>query len=34
MCIRDSGIKDCKSMNMLPALLVPPLFFVLKGLFV
>ena len=26
------GIKDCKSMNMLPALLVPPLFFVLKAL--
>ena len=25
------GIKDCKSMNMLPALLVPPLFFVLKS---
>ena len=26
------GIKDCKSMNMLPALIVPPLFFVIKGL--
>ena len=25
------GIKDCKSMNMLPALLVPPLFFVAKA---
>ena len=26
------GIKDCKSMNMLPALVIPPLFFVIKGL--
>ena len=25
------GIKDCKSMNMLPALLVPPLFFAAKA---
>lgn len=27
-------IKDCKTMNMLPALLVPILFFLLKGLFI
>ena len=25
------GIKDCKSMNMLPALIVPPLFFVVSS---
>jgi len=27
------GIKDCKTVNMLPALLVPIVFFLLKGLF-
>ncbi len=27
------GIKDCKTINMLPALAVPVLFFLLKGLF-
>lgn len=26
-------IKDCKALNMLPALLVPPVWFLLKGLF-
>ena len=25
------GLKDCKTLNMLPALLVPPIWFVLKG---
>ena len=27
------NIKDCRSLNLLPALLVPVLFFLLKGLF-
>ncbi|MBQ2837239.1 MAG: DUF554 family protein, partial [Peptococcaceae bacterium] len=27
------GLKDCKTLNMLPALLVPPIWFVVKGLF-
>ena len=26
-------IKDCKTMNMLPSLLIPPLYFLLKGMF-
>jgi len=25
------GLKDCKTLNMLPALLIPPIWFVLKG---
>lgn len=28
------GIKDCKTINLLPALLVPVIFFLVKGLFV
>ncbi|MBR2009610.1 MAG: DUF554 family protein, partial [Peptococcaceae bacterium] len=27
------GLKDCKTLNMLPALLVPPIWFVVKGFF-